>query len=153
MHMREQWQLHCTSQWGRQTPLSERVYCVAVTFKTNEQVQQWIGIKFCTKLEHSSMETIRWLRRPQLWTTGDRQVHHDNAPAHELCLVQSCLVKHQITHMIQPCYSPDLAPCDFWLFPTLKSPLKEMRFQTTNEIRRSRWWWSGDLCEVPQCLL
>jgi len=25
-------------------------------------------------------------------------------------------------------YSPDLAPCDFWLFPKLKSPLKRRRF-------------------------
>ena len=27
-----------------------------------------------------------------------------------------------------PSYSPDLAPCDFWLFPNLKSPLKGRRF-------------------------
>ena len=33
-------------------------------------------------------------------------------------------VKHQITQMTQPPYSPDLAPCDSWLFPKLKSPLK-----------------------------
>jgi hypothetical protein len=25
-------------------------------------------------------------------------------------------------------YSPDLTPCDFWLFPKLKSPLKRRRF-------------------------
>ena len=25
---------------------------------------------------------------------------------------------------VSPPYSPDLAPCDFWLFPNLKSPLK-----------------------------
>ena len=34
------------------------VYCVAVTFKVIEQVEQWICIKFCVKLEHSSTETI-----------------------------------------------------------------------------------------------
>ena len=41
-------------------PLSERVYCVVVAFKMTEQVEQWIYIKFCIKLEHSSKETI-WL--------------------------------------------------------------------------------------------
>ena len=41
-------------------PVNEHVYCVAITFKMTEQVEQWIYIKFCVKLEHSSMETI-WL--------------------------------------------------------------------------------------------
>ena len=40
-------------------PLSEQVYCVSLTFKMTEQVEQWICIKFCINLEHSSMETIR----------------------------------------------------------------------------------------------
>ena len=39
-------------------PLSEHVYCVAVTFEMTEQVEQQICIQFCVKLEHSYMETI-----------------------------------------------------------------------------------------------
>jgi hypothetical protein len=35
--------------------------------------------------------------------------------------------KYRITQFCQLPYSPDLTPCDFWLFPKLKSPLK-MRF-------------------------
>ena len=35
---------------------------------------------------------------------------------------------YRITQVCQPPYSPDLSPCDFWLFPKLKSPLKERRF-------------------------
>ena len=42
---------------------------------------------------------------------------------------------HQITQVIQSPYSPDLAPCDFWLFPKLKSPLKGKRFQTIHKIQ------------------
>ena len=34
-------------------------------------------------------------------------------------------------------YSPDLMPCDFWLFPKLKSPLKRRRFQTVREIQEN----------------
>ena len=52
---------------------------------------------------------------------------------HASYLVQISLAKHQITQVTQPHYSPDLAPCDFWLFPKLKSPLKGKRFQTVNE--------------------
>ena len=34
------------------------MYCVVVAFKLTEEVEQQICIKFCVKLEHSSMETI-----------------------------------------------------------------------------------------------
>ena len=44
-------------------PLSDYVYCVAVTFKMTERVEQQICIKFCAKLEHSSMETIRMIQK------------------------------------------------------------------------------------------
>ena len=41
-------------------PLSEHVYCVAITFKMTKGVERQICIKFCIKLEHSSTETI-WM--------------------------------------------------------------------------------------------
>jgi hypothetical protein len=48
------------------------------------------------------------------------------------------LTKHRITSGCQPPYSPDLAPCDFWLFPKLKTPLKGPRFDSREEIMRTR---------------
>ena len=39
------------------------MYCVAVMFKMTEQVGQQISIKFCVKLEHSSVETIRMIQK------------------------------------------------------------------------------------------
>ena len=39
--------------------------------------------------------------------------------------------------MTQPHCNPDLALCNFWLFPKLKSPLKGKRFQTISEIQES----------------
>ena len=47
------------------------------------------------------------------------------------------LAKYQIIQVTQPLYSLDLVPCDFWLFPKLKSPLKGKRFQTINEIQEN----------------
>jgi hypothetical protein len=35
-----------------------------------------------------------------------------------------------------PPYSPDLAPCDFTLFPKLKMKLQERRFETVPDIQR-----------------
>jgi len=34
-----------------------------------------------------------------------------------------------------PPYSPDLAPCDFFLFPRMKRDLKGRRFQNVEEVR------------------
>jgi len=57
------------------------------------------------------------------------QLHHNNAPGHSTALLQAYffLAKHHITQACQPPYSPDLAPCDFWLFPNVKSSLKGRR--------------------------
>ena len=62
-------------------PLSERVYCVAVIFKMTEQVEQWIYIKFCVKLEHSSTETIWMIQKVTAmgncwWASSSRQRAH-----------------------------------------------------------------------------
>ena len=43
--------------------LSEPVYCVAITFKMTERVEQWICIKFCIKLKYSSAETIQMIQK------------------------------------------------------------------------------------------
>ena len=119
-------------------PLSEHVYCVAITIKMTEQVQQWIYIRFCIKLEHSSTETIPMIQKATAMGNWWLAVLSRNVPTrpfvhHVLC---SFLAKYQITEMTQTLYSPDLVPCDFWLFP--KSPLKEKRFQTISEIQENR---------------
>jgi histone-lysine N-methyltransferase SETMAR len=44
------------------------------------------------------------------------QMHYDNAPAHSLQLIQTFLAKHNIPVVEQAPYSPDMGPCDFWLF-------------------------------------
>ena len=59
MHMGEHCRLHCTSQLDI-VDVDEQVYCVAITFKMTEQVEQRIGMKLCFKLEHSSTKTI-WM--------------------------------------------------------------------------------------------
>ena len=51
-------------------------------------------------------------------------LHWDNAPVHTARIVRDFLAtKDNIEMMDHPPYSPDLAPCDFFLFPKLKSKL------------------------------
>jgi hypothetical protein len=60
-------------------------------------------------------------------------LHHINAPADSAHTVQQFLAKYDITVVSQPSYSPDLAPCDFFLFPKIKMALKGKHFQDVNE--------------------
>ena len=81
---------------------------------------------------------FEWFRRLQLWGSGDWQVHWQHACS---CIRSYAevffLAKHQITKGTQPLYSPDLVPCEFWLFWKLKSALKGRRFQTISEIQEN----------------
>lgn len=76
-------------------------------------------------------------KRPDMGTANNWHLHHDNAPAHSSQLIHTFLAKHGITTVRHPPYSPDLSPCDFWLFPKLKTPLKGSRFESREEIIRN----------------
>jgi transposase len=62
-------------------------------------------------------------------------LHHDNAPAHDTLGVWEFLTKKSILKLDHPPYSPDLAPCNFWLFPKLKTALKGHRFSEISDIQ------------------
>ncbi|UYV81550.1 hypothetical protein LAZ67_20001513 [Cordylochernes scorpioides] len=79
-------------------------------------------------------EAIRQ-KRPDLWKNKNWLLHHDNAPVHTSLLVRDFLAKNNTLMMPQPPYSPDLAPCDFFLFPKLKRPMKGRRYTTLDEIK------------------
>ena len=69
-------------------------------------------------------------RRP---ATGFKHVCllHDNAPAHTSAIVTAFLKKEKVTVLPHPPpYSPDLAPCDFFLFPKLKAFLAGRKYQS-----------------------
>ena len=117
--------------------MSEHVYCEPVTFKITEWVEQWICIRFCIKLEHSSAETIWMMLKGAAmgnwWSAASSQCGH--SMHHVLCRV--FWGKNHIILVIQPPCSLDLAPWKFWLSPKLKSPLKGKRFQTADEIQEN----------------
>ena len=43
----------------------------------------------------------------------------------------------EIKTVPQPPYIPDLAPCDFWLFPKLKEKLRGCRYETIEEKKEA----------------
>jgi hypothetical protein len=54
---------------------------------------------------------------------------------HTSVLTQLFLTKCKMVIIPHPPYSPDLAPCDFLLFPKLKLKLKGRQFDTIEEIQ------------------
>ena len=59
-------------------------------------------------------------KRPQKWQNQNLIIHHDNAPAHRSFKISQFLAKNNMTVIPHRPYSPDLAPCDIFLFPKLK---------------------------------
>jgi hypothetical protein len=74
-------------------------------------------------------------RRPELCREQTWLLHHDNAPSHTSILTQQFLAKYKMAAIPHPLYSPDLAPCDFFLLPKMKFKLKGRKFDTTEEIQ------------------
>lgn len=139
-----------SSQW--KTPLSPRpkkarqvksnVKVMLVVFFDSQGIVhheyaphgQTITKEFYIQVLSRLREAVR-RKRPALHASKEWLLHHDNAPAHRSQLVQQFLAKHQIAQVQQPPYSPDLAPCDFFLFPKVKKVMKGRRFDDVDDIK------------------
>ncbi len=85
-------------------------------------------------------------------------MHHDNADPHQAFMVKKFLVHNGTAVLEQPPYSPDLAPCNFWLFDKLMrgdhldtieaikqessqilNAILEIEFQQCFDLWRQRW--------------
>ena len=72
-------------------------------------------------------------KRPALFISGQWHFQQDNAPVPNSILVTDYLTKMGITTVSQPPNSPDLGPCDFWLFPKLRG----YRYETIEEMKEA----------------
>jgi len=73
--------------------------------------------------------------RPEIADTW--MLHHDNAACHTAISVNKFLAKKGISVVPQPQYLPDLSPCDFFLFPKLKSTSKVVILELWTTSKRS----------------
>ncbi len=76
-------------------------------------------------------------RRKEMWTKRRRLpylLHDDNASPHTCGNTLDFEDRTGIERVPHPAYSPDLAPCDFFLFPFLKRQLRGKRFRTVLEL-------------------
>ena len=72
-------------------------------------------------------------KRPALFQSGQWHFYQDNTPVHNSILVTDYLTKMGIKTVLYPAYSPDLTPCDFWLFPKLRG----CRYETIEKMKEA----------------
>jgi transposase len=96
---------------------------------------QTMNAEFYCNVLHCLREDIR-RKRPALWRAGDWLLHADNAPSHRALVMREFLAHSSIMTYLHPPYSPDLAPCDFFLYPKMKLQLKGRHFDRVEETQR-----------------
>lgn len=98
----------------------------------NQTITKKVFLPLLTRVKHS-MRIRRGAKHYQ--HRHKYMLHMDNAPAHASDLVQQGLNSMQWPILEHPPYSPDLSPCDFFLFPYLKRQLRGRQFPDTNMLR------------------
>ena len=93
---------------------------------------QTVNKEYYVEVLREFSKRFRW-KRPALLKSGQWHFQQDNAPVHNSILVSDYLTKMGIKTVPQPPYSPELAPCDFWLFPKLRG----CRYETIEEMKEA----------------
>ena len=74
-------------------------------------------------------------------------LHHDNASSDTAAVTLDFLDANDVQLVIHPPYSPDLAFCDWFLFPSVKRQLKGKQFQNSEDART---FIEGVIFDIPQ---
>ena len=85
-------------------------------------------------------------RRPKTGTSRTL-ILHDNASAHKTRAVTQYIDEQNMKVLPHPAYSPDLAPCDFWLFPILKERLAGRKFTRVQDLSKAVF---SELRSIPK---
>jgi histone-lysine N-methyltransferase SETMAR len=73
----------------------------------------------------------------KLQTIGPRELHHDSAPANSALSFREYLARKCIPLLSHAPHSPDLTPCDFYLFQKLKSKVRGSHFETPDSVQKA----------------
>jgi hypothetical protein len=64
-------------------------------------------------------------------------IHLDNCSVHTSRVSTEWLEEHDMHRLSQPAYSPNLAPSDFYLFPTVKERLERIQLADEDQFFES----------------
>ena len=74
-------------------------------------------------------------------------LYHDNASSHTTAVTLDLSAANHVKLVTHPPYSPDLTPCDWFLFPSIKRLLKGKQFQNAEDARA---FFEGVILDIPQ---
>ena len=103
------------------------VLCHMVPNKTT------VNGEYYSHLIKTQLQRVVREKRPDHYRSG-YILHQDNAPVHMSRRVQDTILSLGIETLPHPPYSPDLAICDFWLFPVMKDMLRGKKHQSREEL-------------------
>ena len=93
-----------------------------------------VYISYQQVLNRDLLRALRKKRAPLLPTM---LFHHDNKPSHQASTTRETIDRWSIEVLGHPPFSPDLAPCDFFLFLTLKKILGGRQFDYVADLQRA----------------
>ena len=93
---------------------------------------QTVNKEYYVEVLREFRKRFRW-KRPALFKSGQWHFHSDNTPVHSSILVIDYWTKMGIKTVPHHPYSPDLGPCDSWLFPKLRG----CRYETIEEMKEA----------------
>ena len=93
---------------------------------------QTVNNEYYVEVLRESRKSFR-RKTPALLKSDQWHFHQDNAPVHNSILVTDYLNKMGIKRVPHTLYSPELAPCDFWIFPQLRG----YRYETIEGMKEA----------------
>ena len=124
-------------------PFFDRHGLVHVETLQNQTVKAANLLPLLKHVRHSLLLRHLQVRRRPARTL----LHMDNALAHRAKPVQDWLIAEEWRQLPHPPYSPDLSPCDFFLFPLLKRRLQGKNY---GDIPRLAAAVNRELAEITQ---
>ena len=88
----------------------------------------WVPTGLTVNKEYYVEVLRKFMKKYRQW-----HFHQDNAPVHNSIFVSDYLTNMGIKTVPYRPYSPDLAPCDFCLFPKLR----DCRYETIEEMKEA----------------
>ena len=128
---------------ARQNKSTHKLLMIPFFDSTGMIYMHWVSTGQTVNKEYY-VEVLREFRkrfrhnRPALFVSGQWHFHQNNAPVHNSILDTDYLTRMGFKTLLQPPYCPDLAPCDFCLFPKLRGchygTIEEMKEAVTKVI-------------------
>ena len=123
---------------ARQSKSTQKLLMIPFFDSTGMIYKHWVPTGQTVNKEYY-VEVLREFRkrfhqkRPVLFKSGQWHFYQDNAPVHNSILITDYFTKVGIKTVAHPPNSPDLAPCDFWLFPKPRG----CRYETIEEMKEA----------------